>query len=316
MDQAEGWAEVQRLAAQVAWQLATGLESRLSPLNIASMLLLCLVLWRLRRPATSFVAWVFPARVYRNASFWLDVKIYLFNSAISLFVVANSTALTAGTAALLAGGLAAVPPAPGMGSAVVAALVVFLTADFVTYWYHRINHDWPWLWPVHALHHSAEELNPVTAYRHHPLYLLLAVPLHAVAQGVAQAVLLLAVTGSVDVMMLAGANLFYALFNLFASNLRHSHIWLRFPRAVEHVLISPAQHQVHHSVDPRHHNRNYGEVLALWDWMFGTLYIPQPGETIRFGLGDAAGRPVPQPHPTFRAALVEPVQRLLARLRG
>ena len=81
------------------------------------------------------------------------------------------------------------------------------------------------------------------------------------------------------------------------------------------MLISPAQHQVHHSVDPRHHDRNYGEVLALWDWLFGTLYISRAGETIRFGLGDSAGQPLPQPHPTFRAALAEPVAKAWAALQ-
>ena len=51
MNDAESWAEVQRLATQVIWQTATNLGSRLSPLNLAAMLLLCLVIWRVRRPA-------------------------------------------------------------------------------------------------------------------------------------------------------------------------------------------------------------------------------------------------------------------------
>ena len=308
MNDAEGWAEVQRLATQVIWQTATNLGSRLSPLNLAAMLLLCLVIWRVRRPAVSFLAWAFPARVYRNPSFGLDVKLYLFNFALSVLVVVNSTAITTLAAAALGAVSGAAPPVPGVGSALLAALIMFLAADFVSYWYHRINHDWRWLWPVHALHHSAEDLNPVTAYRHHPLYLLLATPLNAVTTGVAQAVLLVFITGSLDLYLLAGTNFFYAVFNLFAANLRHSHIWLRYPRAVEHILISPAQHQVHHSIDPRHHNRNYGEVLALWDWMFGTLYLPTGDESIRFGLGDASGQPLPQPHPTLGAALTVPLR--------
>jgi len=39
---------------------------------------------------------------------------------------------------------------------------------------------------------------------------------------------------------------------------------------VRSVRISPAQHQVHHSVDAKHHHRNFGSALAIWDWMFGT----------------------------------------------
>ncbi|MGQ0565112.1 MAG: sterol desaturase family protein [Gemmobacter sp.] len=315
MTEAEGWAEVQRLATQVAWQVSTNLGSRLSPLNLLAMLALCLVLWWLRSPAASFFAWVFPARVYRHPSFWLDVKIYLVNFVLSALLVVNTTVAATLAAAALGALTGATPPQPGAGSAMLAALVLFVVSDFVNYWYHRFHHDWRLLWPIHALHHSAEELNPVTAYRHHPLYIVLAVPLNAVVIGVAQALLLVFMTGSLDLFLLAGTNFFYAVFNLFASNLRHSHIWLRYPRVLEHILISPAQHQCHHSVDPRHHNRNYGEVLALWDWMFGTLYLPEPDETIRFGLGDAAGNPLPQPHPTLRQALGVPLREVGRALR-
>ena len=316
MTEAEGWAEVQRLAAEVGWQTATNLSSRLSPLNMLAMLALCLVIWRLRKPGASFLSWVFPARIYRNPSFGLDVKLYLVNFAISLVVVVSNTAITTAAASALGKIAQAGPLVPDAGRTLVAALIIFLTSDFVNYWYHRINHSWRWLWPIHALHHSAEELNPVTAYRHHPLYPLLGLPLAALVLGLVQALLLVFITGSLDLYLLAGTNFFYAVFNLFAANLRHSHIWLRYPRAVEHILISPAQHQCHHSVDPRHHNRNYGEVLALWDWMFGTLYLPGPDETIRFGLADASGQPLPQPHPTLVRALFVPLGDAARALGG
>lgn len=316
MTDAEGWAEVQRRAAQVAWQWSTDLGWRLSPLNIAAMVALCVVIYAVRRPAGSFLAWLMPARIYRHPSFRLDLKIWLLNGVIGLFVVVNTgavaTAAAAGLGALIGVGV----PMAGHAQPVLAALVVFLVADFLTYWVHRLSHDLPWLWPVHALHHSAEELNPITAFRHHPLYSVTTTLIVGTGVGVAQGAMLVLLTGSLDVALLAGVNLFYALFNLFASNLRHSHIWLRYPRAVEHILISPAQHQCHHSVDPRHHNRNYGEVLALWDWMFGTLYLTAADETIRFGLGDARGHPLPQPHPTLARALTVPLGDAGRALRG
>jgi hypothetical protein len=64
--------------------------------------------------------------------------------------------------------------------------------------------------------------------------------------------------------------------------------------------------------------RNYGEVPALRDWMFATLYLPEADQTIRFGLGDATGRPLPQPHPTLGRALAVPLRdaaRALHRAR-
>jgi hypothetical protein len=50
--------------------------------------------------------------------------------------------------------------------------------------------------------------------------------------------------------------------------------------------VSPAQHQIHHSVDPRHQGRNLGGVFAIWDWLAGTLYLPREQPELRFGLGD------------------------------
>ena len=315
MTDAEGWAEVQRLATQVAWQWAGDLGSRLSPLNLAAMVVLCLVIYAVRRPAGSFLGWLFPARIYRHPSFRLDLWLWLLNGGILLFVAVNQSAVAAMAAAGLAALIGAEGPPAGTANPLLAALIIFLVADFLTYWVHRASHDLRWLWPIHALHHSAEELNPVTAYRQHPVYAVLTAVVVGTGIGLAQGAMLVLLTGTLDVALLAGVNLFYALFNLFASNLRHSHIWLRYPRAVEHILISPAQHQCHHSIEPRHHNRNYGEVLALWDWLFGTLYLPTGDESIRFGLGDASGHPLPQPHPTLRRALTVPLRDAAGALR-
>jgi sterol desaturase/sphingolipid hydroxylase (fatty acid hydroxylase superfamily) len=49
--------------------------------------------------------------------------------------------------------------------------------------------------------------------------------------------------------------------------------------------MSPAHHQIHHSRNPAHFNKNLGSCLALWDWMFGTLYIPSAKrEVLEFGV--------------------------------
>lgn len=238
----------------------------------------------------------------------------LFNGFIGLFIALNYVAVATATALAVATVLGIGAPAPDARAPVLSGLVVFLAADLAIYWYHRLHHDRPALWAIQALHHSAEEMSPVTAFRHHPIYGLLGVVVLSGFVGLAQGLAMVAIVGSVDVATLAGTNLFAAILNLGKANLRHSHIRLRFPAWLEYILISPAQHQVHHSVDPRHHNRNYREVLSVWDWMFGTLYITRPDETIRFGLGDAAGAPLP--HRTLRAALAEPVARAWAALRS
>ena len=55
--------------------------------------------------------------------------------------------------------------------------------------------------------------------------------------------------------------------------------------------MSPAQHQIHHSVEERHHDKNFGTVLSLWDWLGGTLYLAEKGQELRYGL---TGDPAPE----------------------
>ena len=81
-----------------------------------------------------------------------------------------------------------------------------------------------------------------------------------------------------------GMNLVLFLFYFAGYNLRHSHIPLYYPDRLSRILISPAQHQVHHSNAPRHFDRNMGFMFAIWDRMAGTLYVPRRDEVLEFGL--------------------------------
>ena len=70
------------------------------------------------------------------------------------------------------------------------------------------------------------------------------------------------------------------IFNLLGANLRHSHIPIRFGKYFERVFISPAQHQIHHSNDSIHFDKNFGSIFAFWDGLFGTLEISQQKQKI------------------------------------
>ena len=67
-------------------------------------------------------------------------------------------------------------------------------------------------------------------------------------------------------------------------------MWISWGDRLEHVFCSPAQHQIHHSTDPRHHDRNFGGLLSLWDWLFGTLITARTRQQITFGLGAESDR--------------------------
>jgi sterol desaturase/sphingolipid hydroxylase (fatty acid hydroxylase superfamily) len=72
---------------------------------------------------------------------------------------------------------------------------------------------------------------------------------------------------------LVGVNAHVVAANLTGANFHHAHIWISFGPMLERLFISPSQHHINHSRKPAHFNRNYGRILAIWDWMFGTLYI-------------------------------------------
>jgi sterol desaturase/sphingolipid hydroxylase (fatty acid hydroxylase superfamily) len=89
-------------------------------------------------------------------------------------------------------------------------------------------------------------------------------------------------------------------------HLRHSHMWIPFTGIAGRILQSPAHHQLHHSANPAHFDKNLGFALALWDWAFGTLAIPaRTREPIVFGVGDEGA-----PFRSALSALVAPVGRL------
>ena len=86
-----------------------------------------------------------------------------------------------------------------------------------------------------------------------------------------------------------GVNIFIFLFNVFGSNLRHSHIGISYWKWLEFILISPAQHHLHHSVSKEHHDKNFGVSLAIWDWI---LNIPAVVNYYQFQTFPAIGSPV------------------------
>lgn len=96
---------------------------------------------------------------------------------------------------------------------------------------------------------------------------------------------------AVSLCTVVGVNILVFDFHVTGSNLRHSHISIRYWPWLEHVLISPAQHQLHHSTAARHFDKNFGAALAVWDWLFKSLHLSEEKE-LTFGL-DSGERSAP-----------------------
>lgn len=174
-----------------------------------------------------------------------------------------------------------------IGIGLLLTLTLFLVDDFLRFYLHLLFHRVPMLWEFHKVHHSAEVLNFATAERIHPVEVIAANAIIAVAAGTVNGVFIAFFGDTLTVQTVAGANMFLFTFNIFGGVLRHSPYWVSFGPTIEKWVISPAMHQIHHSEEQRHFDKNMGGSLAVWDRMFGTLYTTgKEREAITYGLGE------------------------------
>ena len=248
--------------------------------------------WRARRRSGEgggFWRFCFPREVWSHPSAWLDVRYFLVHQTVfrvwlyGALVVSISLA----TATLLLGpGLdARATPASALERAVLTLAAIALV-DLTGFLSHVLQHRIPWLWEFHRVHHSPPVLHPLSNYREHPVDNLLYAVGNGAALGTATsgaAVALGCPLATVDVL---GVNSVLFAFDFLGYHLRHSHIWVRWPCWLEQLLGSPAYHQIHHSVDPRHRDRNFAFIFPIWDRLLGTQVLPREPETLTFGLGD------------------------------
>lgn len=165
-------------------------------------------------------------------------------------------------------------------------LSLFLLDDAAKYLVHRILHGIPFFWCFHKVHHTAETLTPFTVYRTHPVEGIIFALRSVAVQSITTAGFVFFFGDRAELVTVLGANVFLFAFNAAGSNLRHSHVWISYGRTIERFLISPAQHQLHHSVERCHGDANFGAVLAIWDRLGGSLQLAGTEPPVRFGLSD------------------------------
>ncbi len=196
-------------------------------------------------------------------------------------------------------------------------VVLFVSSDGSRYLLHRLCHEVPMLWQFHQVHHSAQVMTPLTLYRSHPVENLLFVLRGVLVTGFVTGSFFYAFGEQAVQYQFLGVNVLGLLFNMFGANLRHSPVWISYGSRVERVLLSPAQHQIHHSDHPDHFGCNYGSCFALWDWLGGSLRVADMEEGLSFGLAKPESNH--NPH-VLGSALLGPFQgcwRLIAnRLCG
>jgi Fe(3+) dicitrate transport protein len=174
--------------------------------------------------------------------------------------------------------------APGWAVVVAYSAALFLAWDLSRFALHALMHMLPGLWAVHQVHHSAQVLTPLTFHRIHPLESVLYQVRGALVTGFVAGLFFWVFRAEATAATLLGVPAAGLVLNVVFGNLRHSHVWLRFPAPVERWLLSPAQHQLHHSVDPAHYDANYGTWLSVWDRAAGTLLLAPESPPAAFGV--------------------------------
>ncbi|MDP3294454.1 MAG: creatininase family protein [Nevskia sp.] len=175
----------------------------------------------------------------------------------------------------------------GLGSRIAYTLLFFIAYDLGRWIAHSLLHESKLLWEFHKVHHSAEVLTPVTAFRVHPIDLLVTLSVPALTTAPVTGLFLYLYADAVSAFNFLGLNFIIGLSGLIA-NLKHWQVWFRYG-PLDGWWISPAHHQIHHSADPRHWGKNRGFELGCWDRWYGSLHIPaKHNEVTAMGFGDGS----------------------------
>jgi sterol desaturase/sphingolipid hydroxylase (fatty acid hydroxylase superfamily) len=273
-------------------------DSRIHVLYLLTSALLALFVYRRLRKARSddaksFLGYLFPKRIWSHPSAWLDVRYFFFHQMTGhFFATSVGVVVTAATFTLLTG-FEKLPDAAeataltgwaGLAAAFAFMVVAFVVADFTAFYIHYLQHKIPLLWQFHKVHHSAEVMHPLSNFREHPIDNLVYSLTIGATYGIVLALAFHTIGYMPDALSLMGVPVLMFLFNVTGYNLRHSHVWLRWPGRWSMVFPSPAHHQVHHSCHPDHLDKNFAFMFPVWDVLFKSYVMPEDNRDVKFGV--------------------------------
>lgn len=229
---------------------------------------------------------MFPWRKNQGAirhDFWVDVFYMFFNFFLFSLIAYNAISNVAvqafndflglfGIKNLVAINVASWP-------AWLQLLTLFLVRDFVQWNVHRLLHKVPWMWEVHKVHHSIEEMGFAGHLRYHwmenVIYRTLEyIPLAMIGFGIQDFFIV-------------------HIFTLAVGHLNHANIYLPLG-PLKYIFNSPQMHLWHHAEElpkERMNGVNFGITLSIWDYIFGLNYVPKEDGTIKLGFNNISKFP-------------------------
>ncbi|WP_419903219.1 sterol desaturase family protein [Kiloniella sp.] len=189
------------------------------------------------------LARIFPMRVQKNIGLWICNIILSPLIIIQITIWATENSLDWRPDYM-----------NGWSSLVIDVLIM----DFLIYWWHRLNHEIPFLWRFHEVHHLDDTLDTTSALRFHFGEILLS----AIARA-----------GIVIILDVSFASIIvFETCVLIATVFHHSNI--KFKRNIEkllgYIFITPGIHWIHHHAIRADTDSNYGTIFSCWDPLFNT----------------------------------------------
>ncbi len=231
---------------------------------------LSLLVWALE----IIIPWRKNQKIFRR-DFWLDtfyiffnfflfsligynaisnIGVELFNDFLSLFGVTNIIAVEVQSLPVW-----------------LQLLIMLVIADFIQWNVHRQLHKQPWLWEFHKIHHSVKEMGFAAQFRFHFMETIIYktiqyIPLAMIGFGIKE---------------------FFVvhMFTVFVGHLNHANVGWNYG-IFRFIFNNPKMHIWHHSKNlPGEHPQgmNFGLTLSIWDYLFGTAYLPKDGKDIELG---------------------------------
>ena len=148
-------------------------------------------------------------------------------------------------------------------------VIALICMDFASYWNHRLNHSINVFWNRHVVHHSSEEFNLSCALRQE---------ISAIVRFGAIFMIPAALLGISPTIfaVLGPIHLFMQFW--YHTRLINKMGWL------EKFLVTPSHHRVHHAINAKYMDKNYGQILIVWDKLFGTFQAELEDEKPVFGI--------------------------------
>ena len=137
-----------------------------------------------------------------------------------------------------------------------AVVFAFVVQDFSGYWMHRLNHRVNIFWNRHIIHHSSEDFNLSCALR----------------QSISNTLQFAAIFMIPAALLGIPASIFAILapLHLFMQFWYHTQLIGKMG-ILEYIIVTPSHHRVHHAINPEYIDKNYSQILIIWDKLFGTF---------------------------------------------